>query len=168
MRRALYPGSFDPVTNAHLDLIERGARIYDELIVAVAVNTGKNPLFSMAERVAMLEAEVGRFGSVRVASFRGLAVNFAKRSGAEVILRGIRSFSDFEYELQMAHTNRHFSDSVETLFMISGVEWSFVSARLLKEALVMGADIGHFVPAAVHAALREKLCRAEDGDPATG
>ena len=168
MHRALYPGSFDPVTNAHLDLIERSARIYDELIVAVAVNTGKNPLFSMPERVAMLEQEVGRFGNVRVVSFRGLAVKFAVRSEAQVILRGIRSFSDFEYELQMAHTNRHLSGAVETLFMISGVEWSFVSARLLKEALVMGADIGDFVPAHVHVALREKLCLTDDGDVEAG
>lgn len=156
-RIALYPGSFDPPTNGHLDLIERGARMYDQLVVGVAVNTGKSPLFSMAERVQFLRDAVAQWPNVTVDAFDGLAVDYAHRCGATVLMRGIRSFSDFEYELQLAHTNRTLAADVETVFILSSLEWSFVSARLLKEAAMMGADIGHFLPAAVLPALRERL-----------
>ncbi len=157
-RIAVYPGTFDPVTNGHVDVIERGARLFDKLIVAVAVNTGKDPLFSRDERVAMLETEVARFKNVVVDTFVGLAVEYARKQGAQAILRGIRTFSDFEYEFQMALTNRALAGDVETLFVMSNVEWSFTSSRLLKEALAMGADISQFVPTPVYKAMKAKLC----------
>ncbi|MHC4390033.1 MAG: pantetheine-phosphate adenylyltransferase [Planctomycetota bacterium] len=157
MRRAVYPGSFDPMTNGHLDVMERGSRMFDELIVAVAINTGKSPMFDMNERVGLIKAEVEQYGNVRVEQFEGLAVEFARLHDAAVLLRGIRSVSDFEYELQMAHTNRCLAPDVESLFMLPSVEWSFVSARLLKEALAMGADISHFVSPRVLEAMQQKL-----------
>jgi len=157
-RLAVYTGTFDPLTNGHLDVIERGARLVDRLIVAVAVNTGKEPLFSREERVAMLEAEVGRIPNVTVDSFIGLAVEYARRRRAQAILRGIRTFTDFEYEFQMALTNRTLAPDVETIFVMSSVEWSYTSSRLLKEALTMGADVSKFVPAAVYEAMKRKLC----------
>ncbi|MFC1705714.1 pantetheine-phosphate adenylyltransferase [Planctomycetota bacterium] len=162
MRRALYPGSFDPITNGHLDLIERGARAFDELIVAVAVNAAKQPLFSVKERLDLIMEEVQRYDNVRVSSFDGLAVEFARRNDAPVILRGIRTFSDFEYELQMAHTNKTLAAEVETIFMVASVEWSFVSARLLKEALLMGARIAHLVPKRVEREMQLKLTPAKN------
>jgi len=157
LRRAVYPGSFDPVTNGHLDLIRRCAGLYDELLVGVAVNTAKAPLFAMEERVAFIEAEVADLGNIRVRRLDGLAVAFAAAHDAQVIIRGIRSFSDFEYELQLAHTNQTLAPGIETVFMLSSVEWSFVSSRLIKEALAMGADISHFVGPRVLEAMRAKL-----------
>src|SRR5262245_9673132 len=122
-RIAVYPGTFDPVTNGHLDVIERGARQFDRLIVACAVNTGKEPLFTRDERVALLKGEVARLPNVSVDEFQGLAVEYAKRVGAQAILRGIRTFTDFEYEFQMALTNRALAPDVETLFVMSNVQW---------------------------------------------
>jgi pantetheine-phosphate adenylyltransferase len=155
---AVYPGTFDPVTNGHLDVIERGARLFERLVVAAAVNTGKAPLFTEAERVAMLRVEVARFPNVEVDAFRGLAVEYARRRGARVILRGIRTLSDFEYEFQMALTNRTLAPDIETIFVMSNVEWSYTSSRLLKEAALMGADVSHFLPPRVNEAVRKKLC----------
>lgn len=157
MRKAVYPGSFDPPTNGHFDLIRRGAGLYDELVVAVAVNTSKSPLFTLDERVELIQHEVSSLPNVRVESFEGLAVECARREAAQVILRGIRSFSDFEYELQLAHTNWTIATDVETVFMLSRVEWSFVSSRLLKEALQMGADVGAFVTPRVLEAMRRRM-----------
>jgi pantetheine-phosphate adenylyltransferase len=155
---AIYPGTFDPVTNGHLDVIERAANLFPRLIVAAAVNTGKAPLFTMEERVALLRAEVARFPKVEVTSFDGLAVEYARRSGVPVLLRGIRTFTDFEYEFQMALTNRALAPDVETIFVMSNVEWSYTSSRLLKEAAAMGADVSHFVPPRVNEAMKAKLC----------
>jgi pantetheine-phosphate adenylyltransferase len=155
---AIYPGTFDPVTNGHLDVIERGARLFPRLIVAAAVNTGKAPLFTKKERLALLRAEVQRFPGVEVDAFDGLAVDYAKKKGATVLLRGIRTLSDFEYEFQMALTNRTLAPEVETIFVMSNVEWSYTSSRLLKEAAAMGADVSHFVPPRVNEAMRAKLC----------
>ncbi len=155
---AVYPGTFDPVTNGHLDVIERGSKLFGRLIVAVAYNTAKAPLFTKEERLELLRAEVARFPNVTVDAFEGLAVEYARRAGAHVLLRGIRTFSDFEYEFQMALTNRQLARDVETLFVMSNVEWSYTSSRLLKEAVVMGADISHFVPRRVADAMRQKLC----------
>lgn len=160
MRRAVYPGSFDPITNGHHDMIRRGAKLYDELIVAAAVNTSKTPIFDMDERVEMIRGETGDLPNVRVESFDGLAVEFARSRGAQVILRGIRSFSDFEYELQLAHTNSSIAPDIETVFMLSSVEWSFVSARLLREAVIMGGDVGKFVSPRVLDALKQRLAGA--------
>ena len=155
-RVALYPGTFDPVTNGHVDVISRGAKLFDKLIVAVAVNSGKDPLFTRDERVDMLKKTVAQFPNVVVETFTGLAVEQARRSGAQALLRGLRTFTDFEYEFQMALTNRALATDVETLFVMSNVEWSFTSSRLLKEALLNGADIGAFVPAHVYEAMKAK------------
>jgi pantetheine-phosphate adenylyltransferase len=157
-RIAVYPGTFDPPTNGHLDVIARGAKLFDRLIVAVAVNTGKQPLFTREERVDLLRAEVARHPSVEVDAFHGLAVEYARKRGAGALLRGIRTFTDFEYEFQMALTNRALAHDVETLFVMSSVEWSYTSSRLLKEAFVMGADIAPFVPPAVLEAMKRKKC----------
>jgi len=156
---AVYPGTFDPVTNGHLDVIERGSKLFDRLIVAVAYNTSKAPLFSREERLDLLHGEVGRFPNVTVDAFEGLAVDYARHAGAGVLLRGIRTFSDFEYEFQMALTNRSLAKDVETIFVMSSVEWSYTSSRLLKEAAAMGADIAHFVPQRVKEAMLARLCR---------
>ena len=156
-RIAVYPGTFDPVTNGHLDVIERGAKLFDKLIVAVAVNTAKDPLFSRDERVALLEGEVGHFGNVGVETFVGLAVEFARQRGAQAIFRGIRTFSDFEYDFQMALTNRALAGDIETLFLMSNVAWSYTSSRLLKEALAMGADVSQFLPRKVYEAMKIKV-----------
>jgi pantetheine-phosphate adenylyltransferase len=158
MRIGIYPGTFDPVTNGHLDVIERAARLFDRLIVAVAVNTGKDPLFTRDERVDLLRAEVATFKNVEVDTFVGLAVEYARKRGAQAILRGIRTFTDFEYEFQMALTNRALANDVETLFLMSSVDWSYTSSRLLKEALAMGADISQFVPKRIYEAMKVKLC----------
>jgi pantetheine-phosphate adenylyltransferase len=155
-RTAVYPGTFDPVTNGHIDVIARGALLFDRLIVAVAVNTGKDPVFTRDERVDLLRTEVARHGNVEVDSFQGLAVEYARKRKAGALLRGIRTFTDFEYEFQMALTNRALANNVETLFVMSHVEWSYTSSRLLKEAFAMGADISPFVPAAVLAAMKRK------------
>jgi pantetheine-phosphate adenylyltransferase len=157
-RIAVYPGTFDPVTNGHLDVIERGAKLFDKLIVACAVNIGKDPLFSREERVALLQAEVRRLPNVTIETFVGLAVEYARAKGAATILRGIRTFSDFEYEFQMSLTNRALAPDVETIYVMSNVEWSYTSSRLLKEAVAMGADVSHFVPRAVFEAMKRKLC----------
>ncbi|GIW72627.1 MAG: phosphopantetheine adenylyltransferase [Planctomycetota bacterium] len=156
-RVALYPGSFDPITNGHLDLIERGARMFERLYVGVAVNTGKQPLFSMQERLELIRGEVAGWPNVEVVAFEGLVVEQARRLGAGVLMRGIRTLTDFEYEQAMAHTNRALAGEIETVFVLSSVEWAFVSARLLKEALQMGADVRGFLPARVHDAMRRKL-----------
>jgi len=157
-RIAVYPGTFDPATNGHLDVIARGAQLFDRLIVAVAVNTGKDPVFNRDERVALLKDEVASLGNVEVDSFHGLAVEYARTKRAGAILRGIRTFTDFEYEFQMALTNRALAKDVETLFVMSHVEWSYTSSRLLKEAFIMGADISQFVSPRILAAMKGKLC----------
>jgi pantetheine-phosphate adenylyltransferase len=158
-RVAVYPGSFDPVTNGHLDVIERGAKLFDRLIVAVAVNIGKDPLFTRDERTALLEAECRRFPNVTIETFVGLAVAYARAKGpGTTILRGIRTFSDFEYEFQMSLTNRALAPDVETIYVMSNVEWSYTSSRLLKEAVALGADVSHFVPQAVFEAMKRRLC----------
>ena len=157
-RIAVYPGTFDPVTNGHIDVIARGARLFDRLIVAVAVNTGKDPVFTRDERVDLLRAEVASHENVEVDSFQGLAVDYARKRRATALLRGIRTFTDFEYEFQMALTNRSFAGDIETIFVMSHVEWSYISSRLLKEAFIMGGDISPFVPAAALAAMKRKLC----------
>ncbi len=153
---AIYPGSFDPVTYGHLDLVARGAKLFDRLIVGVLQNSAKNPLFSVAERVEMLREGVDRFGNVEVATFEGLLVDFAREQGARAILRGIRAISDYEYELQMAHMNRRLNPEVETIFLMPDVKFSYVSSRLVKEAFRLGGSVEGLVPEWVIGRLRQR------------
>ncbi|HUE50809.1 MAG TPA: pantetheine-phosphate adenylyltransferase [Terriglobales bacterium] len=154
---AIYPGSFDPLTNGHLDLIERGSEIFDELVVAILRNTEKSPLFSLGERRAMLEAMTERFRNVRVDTFDGLTVDYALKVGAKAILRGIRALSDYEYELQMALMNRKLNPDLETVFMMPAEQYSYLSSKLVREVAQLGGSIKDLVPAMVEQRLREKL-----------
>ncbi len=155
--RAVYPGTFDPVTYGHIDLIIRARKIFDEVIVAVAHNPGKQPLFSVEERVALLKEATASMSGVSIDSFHSLAVEYIRQKQARIMVRGLRMLSDFEYEFQMALTNRKLSDDVETIFMMPSEAYAAVSARLIKEAAEFGADISKFVPPFVAEALRKKL-----------
>ena len=155
--KAIYPGSFDPPTNGHLDVIERGSKIFDELIVAVLGNPEKDPLFSVADRRKMLEAMTTEFGNVTVDTFDGLTVDYALRVGASAVLRGIRAISDYEYELQMALMNRKLQPGLETVFMIPSEQYSYLSSRLVREIAQLGGAVDHLVPELVAQKLREKL-----------
>jgi len=154
---AVYPGSFDPVTNGHIDLIQRSAALFDKVIVAILRNSGKTPLFSVEERREMLESAVGEIGNVSVTDFSGLLVDFAERSGASVIIRGIRAISDYEYELQMALINRRLSSRVETVFMLPAETYSFLSSKLVKEIASYGGAISGLVPEEVERRLRGRF-----------
>ncbi len=155
--KAIYPGSFDPPTNGHLDLIERGSKIFDELVVAVLGNPEKDPLFSVADRCKMLEAMTESFDNVSVDTFNGLTVEYALRVGASAVLRGIRAISDYEYELQMALMNRKLQPGLETVFMMPAEKYSYLSSRLVREVAQLGGNIDCLVPALVAQKLREKL-----------
>ncbi len=157
MRRAVYPGTFDPATNGHLDVIERGSIIFDHLVVAVARHPEKAPVFSVAERVEMLESLVRRMKNVSVDSFDGLVVDYVRKKKLHFILRGVRFVSDFEYEFQMALTNRALEPSVDTVFVMPNERYSFVSSRLIKEAMVMGGNVSQFLPRAIERKLRKRL-----------
>jgi pantetheine-phosphate adenylyltransferase len=155
--KAIYPGSFDPPTNGHFDLIERGSRIFDELVVAVLRNPEKDPLFSVADRRAMLEAMTAGLDNVSIDTFEGLTVDYALRVGATAILRGIRAVSDYEYELQMALMNRKLQPSLETVFMMPAEKYSYLSSRLVREVAQLGGAIECLVPELVGQKLREKM-----------
>ena len=157
MRIAVYPGSFDPLTNGHLDIIRRAARLFDRVYVAVLENEGKSPVFSVAERRDLITRCTAGLPGVEVHSFSGLLVDFMRRVDAKVVVRGIRAVSDYEYELQMALMNRELYDEAETIFMIPAVEYTFVSSRLVKEVFRLGGDISHLVPPIVIEALRSRL-----------
>jgi pantetheine-phosphate adenylyltransferase len=154
---AVYPGSFDPITNGHLDLIARGSRLADRLIVAVLRNEAKQPLFSVEERVAMLEEVVQPYPNVEVGTFHGLTVEYAIERGANVILRGIRAISDYEYELQMALMNRRLQPGIETTFLMAGEAYSFISSRLVKQVAALGGNIAGLVPPMVEERLKLRL-----------
>ena len=155
---AIYPGTFDPVTNGHLDLIARGAAIFDRLIVAISQNLEKDPLFAVNERVAMLEAVTFEWKNVEVEVFDGLLMDYARAKNARVILRGIRAVSDYEYELQMAMMNRKIEPQIETVFMLPAVAYSFLSSRLVRELARLGAPVvKDLVPVLVEERLREKV-----------
>ncbi len=156
-KRAIYPGTFDPVTFGHIDIIRRARRIFPEVIVAVAHNPDKSPLFTLEERVSLLRRAVGTMGGIRVESFEGLVVDYARRRRCPVMIRGLRMLSDFEYEFQMTLTNRKLRPDVETIFMMPSEQHSYVSARLIKEVAELGADLEAFVPGFVAAALRRRL-----------
>lgn len=154
---AIYPGSFDPITNGHLDLIERGSQLFDRLIVAVLTNLDKEPLFSMSERVEMLRAVTGGIRNVSVDTFSGLLVDYAAAKKAQAILRGIRAFSDYEYELQMALMNRKLAPTLETVFLMPAVSYTYVSSRLVREIIRNGGSVKGLVPELVEERLREKV-----------
>ena len=161
MRRAIYPGSFDPVTNGHLDIIERGAKLFDEIIIAVLVNPEKRALFTVEERREMLEEVLTIIESggcrLRVGSFRGLLMRYAVEQQADAVVRGIRAISDYEYELQMALMNRRQEPRIETVFMLAAESYSYVSSRLVKEVYSLGGTIEGLVPATVEERMRLKL-----------
>jgi pantetheine-phosphate adenylyltransferase len=159
---ALYPGSFDPVTNGHLDLIERGENMFDHLIVAVLKNVEKQPLFSVPERVDMLREVTKRWESVEVDVFEGLLVDYARKRGAAVILRGIRAISDYEYELQMALMNRKLEPRLETVFMLPGESYSYLSSKLVREIATLGGPLTDLVPPVVEQRMRAKLSMRAD------
>jgi pantetheine-phosphate adenylyltransferase len=158
-RSAIYPGSFDPVTCGHIDLIERASHVFDQIIVAVAENTQKNTLFSTQERVEMAEESTAGIDNVRVESFKGLVINYARSKKINVLIRGVRMVSDFEYELQMALTNRRLAGDIETIFLMPSEGNSFLSSTLIKEAASLGADVTTFVPDHVAQKLKSKLCK---------
>jgi pantetheine-phosphate adenylyltransferase len=156
MRRAIYPGSFDPVTNGHLDVIERARKLFDEVIVAVAINEQKQPLFSAKERLAMLTGAIAGSG-VRVAPMEGLLVDFAAAANACAVIRGLRAISDFEFEFQMALMNRKLDTRVETIFLMPKEEYTYLSSRIVKEIARLGGDVSAFVPRPVMEALAKKF-----------
>jgi pantetheine-phosphate adenylyltransferase len=157
--KALYPGTFDPPTNGHIDLIQRGSRLFDQLVVAVLNNRGKNPLFSVSERVEMLEEATRSMKNVLVATFDGLMVEFARLQGASAVLRGIRAISDYEYEFQMALMNRRLAPEIETVFLQPAGRYSFVSSRMLKEVFSLGGDVTGLVPPNVLKRLRSRMTK---------
>ncbi|MCM8812612.1 MAG: pantetheine-phosphate adenylyltransferase [Candidatus Omnitrophica bacterium] len=156
-RRAIYPGTFDPITYGHIDLIQRAARIFDEVLVAVADNRGKVPFFSVPERLEMIRRAVRAVPNVQVDCFDDLMVNYAKRKKIPVVIRGLRMVSDFEYEFQMALTNRTLNRAIETLFLMPSEQYSFLSSSLVKELARLDADISAFAPGFVEKKLKEKL-----------
>lgn len=161
MLRAVYPGSFDPVTFGHLDIIERSSTLVDELVVGVLNNNAKSPLFSVEERVKMLKEITRNMPKVQVAPFEGLLVDFTKKMEAKVVIRGLRAITDFEYELQMAQTNHKLEPQVETVFLTTSLEYSYLSSTTVKEVAAFGGDISRFVPEIVADRMKEKKQKGE-------
>jgi pantetheine-phosphate adenylyltransferase len=157
MRRAIYPGSFDPVTNGHLDVIERARKLFDEIVVAVAHNDEKQPLFSLEQRLDLLQQTAGRIENVRIAQFSGLLVEFARAEQAGAVIRGLRAVSDFEFEFQMALMNRSLNAAVETIFLMPKEEYTYLSSRIVKEIARLGGNVSIFVPNCVAKALSGKF-----------
>ena len=159
MRTVIHPGSFDPLTNGHLDVVERASKLFDRVIVAVAANADKQPMFTQAERKRQITAAVKPMKNVEVAAFQGLLVGFAEAHQAQAIIRGLRAVSDFEFEFQLALMNRKLKEEIETIFMMPRESYTFLSSRLVKEIAGLGGEIGAFVPANVERALKRKLKR---------
>jgi pantetheine-phosphate adenylyltransferase len=157
IRRAIYPGSFDPVTNGHLDVIDRARKLFDEVIVAVAHNEQKQPLFTLEERLGLLQGTIGNLANVEIAPLDGLLVDFAVAREATAVIRGLRAVSDFEFEFQMALMNRKLDATVETIFLMPKEEYTYLSSRIVKEIAGLGGDVAEFLPAQVAVALRNKL-----------
>ncbi len=154
---AIYPGTFDPITNGHTDLIERGARMFDRLILAVATSPAKQPLLSLEERIGLARAVLGHIDKVEVRGFDSLLVNFARSVGAQVIVRGLRAVSDFEYEFQLAGMNRRLQPQIETIFLTPAEQYAFISSSLVREVAKLGGDVAPFVHPQVQAALNRKF-----------
>ncbi len=165
VRRAIYPGSFDPPTLGHIDVITRASRLFDELVVAIAVNSQKQPLFTLEERAQMLSECCAELGNVRVVPLEGLLARFAQEIGACAIVRGLRAVSDFEYEFQMATMNRHLAPEVDTCFLMTHQQFAFLSSSIVKEVARLGGDIRPFVPPNVAERLREKFATPSAGEP---
>jgi pantetheine-phosphate adenylyltransferase len=157
VRTVVYPGSFDPLTNGHLDVLQRAAKLFDRVVIAIARNEGKQPLFSLTERVNLVTQAVAHLPNVRADSFDGLLVEYAKRQQAQAIIRGLRAVSDFEFEFQLALMNRKLNEEIETIFMMPKDTYTFLSSRIVKEIARHGGDISAFVPPGVQVALRHKL-----------
>jgi pantetheine-phosphate adenylyltransferase len=156
-KTAIYPGSFDPITNGHLDLIERGLKIFDEIIVAIAVNPIKQPLFTIEERVDLIRQVLNDHPQVKIDHFTGLLVDYVRRQNTNVILRGLRAVSDFDYEFQLALMNRRLAPEIETVFLMTSLKWVFLSSSILKEAVSLGGVVEDIVPPVVFQQLREKF-----------
>ena len=168
MRTVIYPGSFDPLTNGHLDLIQRAVKLFDHVIVAVAKNDSKNPLFSLAERVELVRVATKNTPNVTADSFDGLLVNYVQDKGGQAVIRGLRAVSDFEFEFQLALMNRKLNERVETIFMMPKDTYTFLSSRIIKEIARLGGDVSAFVPAHVREALVSRVGdgRKQSADPA--
>lgn len=161
MRTAIYPGSFDPVTLGHLDIIERSAGLFDRVVIGVLTNSQKTPMFSPEERVEMLREVTAGFPNVEVESFSGLTVDFARKSGAKFMIRGLRAVTDFEYELQLSHTNREIAPDIDTIFFTTGINFGYISSSVTKEIASYGGDISRFVPPLVEERVKAKLAEEE-------
>ena len=159
---AMYPGSFDPVTNGHLDIIKRSSRMFDKVIVAVLINSAKHPLFTVEERVAMLQECCKNIPNVTVEGFDGLTVEFAKKRHASVMVRGLRAVTDFENEIQLAQTNHALMPGIETMFLATSIKWSYLSSTIVKEAAYYGSDISKFVTPNVEKAVNEKYAQLRE------
>ncbi|MBY5994088.1 pantetheine-phosphate adenylyltransferase [Ferrimonas balearica] len=156
---AIYPGTFDPITNGHLDLVQRASRMFDRVIVGIAASSSKRPLFTLEERVELVQAVVAKMENVEVVGFSGLLVDFAKAHNARVLIRGLRAVSDFEYEFQLANMNRRLHPDLESVFLTPSEENSFISSSLVKEVALHGGDVSGFLPAQVQRALQDALAR---------
>ncbi len=160
---AIYPGSFDPPTNGHMDIVERGLRVFDKVIVAILINPAKKSLFTVEERVDMLQESMKQYSNVEIDSFNGLLVDYAVIKNAQAILRGMRAISDFEFEFQLALMNRKLNRDVQTVFMMTGLRWIFTSSSIIKEAAIFGGDISGMVPEIVEKKLKEKYGSKAEG-----
>ena len=160
MRTVIYPGSFDPLTNGHLDVIQRATKLFDKVIVAVAQNESKSPLFKLSERLDLVRQATGHLPQVEVDSFDGLLVNYVESRSGQAVVRGLRAVSDFEFEFQLALMNRKLNERVETIFMMPKDTYTFLSSRIVKEIARLGGDVSSFVPAHVRSALQTKLSKS--------
>jgi len=156
-KRAIYPGTFDPITNGHIDIVTRAAAMFDEMILAIAASPSKKPMFSLDERVALAKQATAHLQNVTVVGFSDLMANFARDQQATILIRGLRAVADFEYEMQLAHMNRHLMPDLESVYLMPSKEWSFISSSLVKEVARHQGDVAHFLPQPVHQALLNKL-----------
>lgn len=155
--KAIYPGTFDPITNGHIDIVTRAASMFDKVLLAIAASPSKKPMFTLDERIALAEQATAHLVNVEVIGFSDLMANFARAQQANILIRGLRAVADFEYEMQLAHMNRHLMPELESVFLMPSKEWSFISSSLVKEVARHHGDVTHFLPANVHQALMEKL-----------
>jgi pantetheine-phosphate adenylyltransferase len=160
-RTAIYPGSFDPVTNGHLDILERGLRLFDKIIVTILCNPAKKSLFTVRERTEMLEESLKKYDNIEIDAYNGLLVDYAVKRNATAVLRGLRAVSDFEYEFQMALMNRKLNRDIQTVFLMTGFRWIFTSSSIIKEAAKFGGDVSDVVPSMVNEKLKEKFAKVD-------